>query len=86
MNGIQDAPVRVELGDRVATWTLADGFTGDPGLVGRAKFAAYVGLEVPLGDTTVIASDATTTGAAAALVTFDPDRVRITAGPADLIA
>lgn len=86
MSGVEDLPVRVEMGERVATWDLAEGFAGDPGLVGRAKFAAYVGLEVPLGDTTVIASDVTTTGATAALVAFDPDRVRVTAGPADLIA
>lgn len=79
--GPENAPIRAELDGRTATWSPEAGFAGDPGLVGRAKFAAVVGLEVPLGDTIAVASDSTATGAAAALASSDPDRVRILQGP-----
>jgi len=84
--GREIGPVVVELDGRRATWDAAAGFDGDPSLVGKARFAALVGLEVPLGDTTVIAGDASTTAAAAALVVEDPQRVRILVGPADLVS
>ena len=80
------APVRVVIGERETTWSPEHGFDGDTGLVGRAKFAAYVGLEVPVAGITVVAGTDTPAAAAAALVAFDPDQVRVVAGPPELVA
>jgi alpha-D-ribose 1-methylphosphonate 5-triphosphate synthase subunit PhnG len=69
--------VRVELGDRQAQWSADAGFTGDPFIVGRARFAVMVGLEVPVGGQMAVAGDDTAEAALAALFSADPDRTRI---------
>jgi alpha-D-ribose 1-methylphosphonate 5-triphosphate synthase subunit PhnG len=69
--------VRVELGDRQAQWSADAGFVGDPFLVGRARFAVMVGLEVPVGGQMVVAGDDAAEAALAALFSADPDQTRI---------
>ncbi|GEL47764.1 hypothetical protein CHO01_28800 [Cellulomonas hominis] len=83
--GVEQDCVRVESGGHTASWSRHEGFAGDAALVAPALFAAHVGLEVPIGDTTVVAGDGSPEQAAAALVCFDPAHIRIVAGPSRLL-
>lgn len=83
MSGAHDQQVVVVSRGEEASWR-AGVFAGCPRLAGPARFAALVGVEVPIGDELVIADDLTALGALAALMSADPGATRIVSAPPEL--